>query len=152
MRKLVFVFIAGFLLPNLLIAQNTKPKTATSTKAVGHSIQIVLKPYQNTKVYIGTNYGKNRVLADSTLLNAQSEGVFQSKTKLTPGIYFLVSPKYSILFDFLIDENQHFKIIADTAAMNTFQIIGSKENDIFKEYSSTINNLGMQLSALENCK
>jgi len=150
MRKLVFAFLAGLLLPNMLIAQNTKPITATSVKPLGHSIEIVLKPYQNTKVYIGTNYGRNRVLADSAFLNDKSEGVFKSTTKLTPGIYFLVSPKYSILFDFLVDENQHFKIIADTAALNAFQIIGSKENDIFKAYSKSINDLGMQLSSIEN--
>ena len=156
MRKLVFVGLAGFLLPLCLIAQNTKgtqtakAKTITSAAVVGHSIEIVLKPYQNTKIYIGTNYGKNKVLADSALLNAKSEGVFESKTKLTPGIYFIVSPKYSILFDFLVDESQHFKIIADTTAINAFQIIGSKENDIFKAYSKSINDLGMQLSSLEN--
>jgi thiol-disulfide isomerase/thioredoxin len=156
MKKLVFAFMAGFLLPNLLIAQNARPaqntkaKTSTSAAPVGHSIEIVLKPYQNTKVYIGTNYGRNRVLADSALLNEKSEGVFKSKTKLTPGIYFIVSPAYSILFDFLVDENQHFKIIADTLSLNAFQIIGSKENDIFKAYSKSINDLGMQLTSLEN--
>lgn len=150
MRKLVFAFLAGLLLPNMLIAQNTKPITATSVKPLGHSIEIVLKPYQNTKVYIGTNYGRNRVLADSAFLNDKSEGVFKSTTKLTPGIYFLVSPKYSILFDFLVDESQHFKIIADTSSINTFQIIGSKENDIFKAYSKSMNDLGMQLSSIEN--
>jgi len=150
MRKLVFAFLAGLLLPNMLIAQNTKPITATSVKPLGHSIEIVLKPYQNTKVYIGTNYGRNRVLADSAFLNEKSEGVFKSTTKLTPGIYFLVSPKYSILFDFLVDESQHFKIIADTSSINTFQIIGSKENDIFKAYSKSMNDLGMQLSSIEN--
>jgi thiol-disulfide isomerase/thioredoxin len=156
MKKLVFAFMAGFLLPNLLIAQNARPaqntkaKTSTSAAPVGHSIEIVLKPYQNTKVYIGTNYGRNRVLADSALLNEKSEGVFKSKTKLTPGIYFIISPKYSILFDFLIDENQHFKIIADTLSLNAFQIIGSKENDIFKAYSKSMNDLGMQLSSIEN--
>jgi hypothetical protein len=150
MRKIVFTLIAGFLIHNGLLAQNSKATNTTSAKPLGHSIEIVLKPYQNTKIYIGTNYGKNRVLADSALLNEKSEGVFKSKTKLTPGIYFLVSPKYSILFDFLVDETQHFKIIADTAALNAFQIIGSKENDIFKAYSKSINDLGMQLSSLEN--
>ena len=84
MRKLVFAFMAGFLIHNGLLAQNSKANNTTIAKSIGHSIQIVLKPYQNTKVYIGTNYGRNRVLADSTLLNAQSEGVFESKTKLTP--------------------------------------------------------------------
>jgi len=156
MRKLVFAFMVGFLLPLCLIAQNTKgavntkAKTITSAAPVGHSIEIVLKPYQNIKIYIGTNYGRNRVLADSALLNEKSEGVFKSKTKLTPGIYFIVSPKYSILFDFLVDEAQHFKIIADTLSLNAFQIIGSKENDIFKAYSKSINDLGMQLSSIEN--
>ncbi|MEY4050555.1 MAG: hypothetical protein RL262_1389, partial [Bacteroidota bacterium] len=150
MRKIVFALMASLLIHNGLLAQNSKANNTTSAKPLGHSIQIVLKPYQNTKVYIGTNYGRNRVLADSTLLNAQSEGVFESKTKLTPGIYFVVSPKYSILFDFLIDENQHFKIIADTASINTFQIIGSTENNIFKAYSKSINDLGMQLSSIEN--
>ena len=155
MRKLVFTCMASFLLPTLLIAQkarpaqNTKAKTSTSAAPVGHSIEIVLKPYQNTKIYIGTNYGRNRVLADSALLNEKSEGVFKSKTKLTPGIYFIISPKYSILFDFLVDEAQHFKIIADTLSLNAFQIIGSKENDIFKAYSKSINDLGMQLNSLE---
>jgi len=144
MRKLVFAFMVGFLLPLCLIAQNTKgavntkAKTSTSAAPVGHAIEIVLKPYQNTKIYIGTNYGRNRVLADSALLNEKSEGVFKSKTKLTPGIYFIVSPKYSILFDFLVDEAQHFKIIADTLSLNAFQIIGSKENDIFKAYSKSL--------------
>ena len=156
MRKLVFAFMAGFLFPLCLIAQNTKgavnrkTKTITIAAPLGHAIEIVLKPYQNTKVYIGTNYGRNRVLADSAMLNEKSEGVFKSTAKLTPGIYFIVSPKYSILFDFLVDESQHFKIIADTVSLNAFQIIGSKENDIFKAYSKSINDLTVQLTSLEN--
>ena len=150
MKNLVTLLFAAIILPISIFAQKNKSITPASNLPMGHSIQIVLKPYQNTKIYIGTNYGKNRVLADSTLLNAQSEGVFESKTKLTPGIYFVVSPKYSILFDFLVDESQHFKIIADTLSLNNFQIIGSKENDIFKEYSKSINDLGTQLKTIEN--
>lgn len=150
MKNLVTLLFAAIIFPISIFAQKNKSITPASNLPMGHSIQIVLKPYQNTKIYIGTNYGKNRVLADSTLLNAQSEGVFESKTKLTPGIYFVVSPKYSILFDFLVDESQHFKIIADTLSLNNFQIIGSKENDIFKEYSKSINDLGTQLKTIEN--
>ena len=150
MKNLVTLLFAAIILPISIFGQKNKSITPASNLPMGHSIQIVLKPYQNTKIYIGTNYGKNRVLADSTLLNAQSEGVFESKTKLTPGIYFVVSPKYSILFDFLVDESQHFKIIADTLSLNNFQIIGSKENDIFKEYSKSINDLGTQLKTIEN--
>ena len=145
-------------LPSFCFAQTKKPITKSTTSTAvnkpavnsqGHSIQISLKPYQNTKIYIGTNYGNSRVLADSAILNDKSEGVFESSKKLTPGIYFVVSPKYAILFDFLVDENQKFKIIADTTNLTDVTIIGSKENEIFKNYSKSMNDIGAQLGEIE---
>jgi len=130
-------------------AQAVKKLPLTNTKSVGHNIEITLKPYKNTKVYLGTNYGQNRVLADSAILNEASLGYFKGKEKLTPGIYFIVSPKYSILFEFLVDEGQQFKIIADTLNLVDYKIIGSKDNDIFSAYSKTMNQLGAQRSQLE---
>ena len=130
-------------------AQAVKKLPLTNTKSVGHNIEITLKPYKNTKIYLGTNYGQNRVLADSAILNEASLGYFKGKEKLTPGIYFIVSPKYSILFEFLVDEGQQFKIIADTLNLVDYKIIGSKDNDIFSAYSKTMNQLGAQRSQLE---
>jgi thiol-disulfide isomerase/thioredoxin len=130
-------------------AQAVKKQPLTNTKSVGHNIEITLKPYKNTKIYLGTNYGQNRVLADSAILNEASLGYFKGKEKLTPGIYFIVSPKYSILFEFLVDEGQQFKIIADTLNLVDYKIIGSKDNDIFSTYSKTMNQLGAQRSQLE---
>ena len=127
------------------MAQVKKP-----TSSVGHAIQVSLKPYQNTKIYIGTNYGNNKVLADSCVLNEKSEGVFKGAQKLTPGIYFLVNPKYNILFDFLVDEAQNFKIVADTNNLSNYIIVGSSENDLFKEYSVAVNKIGSELAAIEN--
>jgi len=130
-------------------AQAVKKQPLSTTKTVGHNIEITLKPYKNTKVYLGTNYGQNRVLADSAILNEASLGYFKGKEKLTPGIYFIVSPKYSILFEFLVDEGQQFKIIADTLNIADRKIIGSKDNDIFSAYSKTMNQLGAQRNQLE---
>jgi len=130
-------------------AQAVKKQSLTKTGPVGHNIEITLKPYKNTKVYLGTNYGQNRVLADSAILNDASVGYFKGKEKLTPGIYFLVSPKYSILFEFLVDEGQQFKIIADTLSLVDYKIIGSKDNDIFSSYSKSMNQLGAQRNQLE---
>ncbi len=144
MRKL---FIAFLLFPLFLIAQNKK--TATASENNGRRIQIVLKPYQNTKIFIGTNYGNNKIFADSCILNEKSEGIFQSKDKLTPGIYFVVSPKMNILFDFLVDEKQQFKIIADTLDLKNINIVGSKDNELFQGYSKSINNLFIQLNGIE---
>jgi thiol-disulfide isomerase/thioredoxin len=130
-------------------AQTVKKQAASIAKPVGHNIEITLKPYKNTKVYLGTNYGQNRVLADSAILNEASLGYFSGKEKLTPGIYFIVSPKYSILFEFLVDEGQQFKIFADTLNIGDYKIIGSKDNDIFSTYSKNMNQLGAQRNQLE---
>ena len=118
-QKIVGLCFIGLslLFNNCAQAQAVKKQAATSTKPIGHNIEITLKPYKNTKIYLGTNYGQNRVLADSAILNEASVGYFKGKEKLTPGIYFIVSPKYSILFEFLVDEGQQFKIIADTLAL-----------------------------------
>jgi thiol-disulfide isomerase/thioredoxin len=117
--------------------------------SLGRNIEITLKPYKNTKIYLGTNYGQGRVLADSAMLNEASVGYFKGKEKLTPGIYFIVSPTYSILFEFLVDEGQRFKIIADTLNLSNYTIIGSKENDIYSSYSKKMNQLGGERNQLE---
>ena len=145
MRK---ILIAVLLLPFLSMAQTIK--TAVGTNNQGRAIQISLKPYpKDTKIYLGTNYGNSKVFADSCILNEKSEGVFKSKDKLTPGIYFLVSPKMSILFDFLVDDLQQFKISADTTDLKNVLITGSKENEMFKNYSQVVNNLFVELNQIE---
>ena len=127
------LFFALFILPVCLLAQTNKPNSKTATADLGHQIQIILKPYQDTKIYLGTNYGNARTFADSCVLNNKSEGVFESKQKLTPGIYFVVSPKMSILFDFIVDDKQHFKIVADTLDLKNITITGSNENILFQK-------------------
>ena len=143
------ILILTLLFPLFLMAQTKKPVVKTLNTNQGHTIHISLKPFQNTKIYLGTNYGNNKVFADSCILNEKSEGVFQSKTKLTPGIYFIVSPKMSILFDLLIDEKQTFSIIADTLNLKNFKTIGSKENELFQNYSKIINDLFIELNSIE---
>lgn len=145
----ISIFSLVFLFSTTVHAQAVKKQPLTKTGPVGHNIEITLKPYKNTKVYLGTNYGQNRVLADSAILNDASLGYFKGKEKLTPGIYFIVSPKYSILFEFLVDEGQQFKIIADTLSLVDYKIIGSKDNDIFSSYSKSMNQLGAQRNQLE---
>lgn len=145
MRK---ILIAALLLPLISMAQTKK--TTVGTNNQGRAIQISLKPYpKDTKIYLGTNYGNSKVFADSCILNEKSEGVFKSKDKLTSGIYFLVSPKMSILFDFLVDDLQQFKITADTTDLKNVIITGSKENEMFKNYSQVVNTLFVELNQIK---
>ncbi|WP_431212966.1 DUF4369 domain-containing protein [Puia sp. P3] len=99
----------------------------------GHSIRLHLKPYTAGKVYLGYYYGKIKALADSAQLNASGEGVFSGKDRLPGGVYFVVSPARSILFELLIDSAQHFSIAADTASLpNSVVFTGSQENIVFQ--------------------
>ena len=132
------------------IAQVKKPNTAKPATAIvlGRNIAITLTPYKNTWVYLGSYYGKSKTLSDSAYLNDKSVGIFKGKDKLTPGIYFVVSPQYGILFDILMDSKQQFSIVADTSKKENAIIIGSPENDLFKKYSQYSVNKSKALSDL----
>lgn len=112
----------------------------------GRNISITLTPYKNTKVYLGSYYGKGKTLADSAMLDDKSHGVFKSSEKLTPGIYFVVSPQMTMLFDFLMDSKQQFSIVADTLKKEEFTITGSPDNDLFKKYSTYSGEKGKELT------
>ena len=93
MRIFLWIF---FCFPLIAFGQSKKPASDAVNSKMGHSISITMKPYQNTKIYIGTNYGKNKVLADSCLLNEKSEGVFESKQKLSCSQSFQQSSTTSV--------------------------------------------------------
>jgi thiol-disulfide isomerase/thioredoxin len=133
------------------MAQTKKPLAVkpVADAAPGHHISITLTPYKNCKIYLGSYYGKGKTLADSAFLNDKSQGVFAGKDKLVPGIYFVVSPQMSMLFEFLVDGKQQFSIIADTLVNKDNPIItGSPDNDLFKTYSKYSVEKGKQLTNL----
>jgi len=107
-----------------------------SAQTTGYSIGITLKPYKNQYVYLGYYYGKIKALADSAMLNGNSTAVFKGKEKLNGGIYFIVSPRKEILFELLLDKQQHFSIQADTAGLPaSVKFTNSPENILFQSYS-----------------
>lgn len=136
------------LLSSTVLGQAVKNTNKSAAATAGYQIPITLTPYKNVQIYLGSYYGKSKTLVDSAMLNEQSKGVFKGIKKLTPGIYFVVSPKYSILFELLMDDKQHFSIVSDTLALDKTAIIGSVENDLFKAYSQFSITKGKQLQQL----
>jgi AhpC/TSA family protein/uncharacterized protein DUF5106 len=114
----------------------------------GHRIQITLKPYQHSKVYLGYYYGKVRALADSAILDGSSTGIFAGKDRLPGGVYFLVSPERVILFEVLVDSQQHFSIAADTANLpGSVTFTGSSDNSVFQAYTRFTTTKGSEIIA-----
>ena len=105
-------------------------------QTTGHSIGITLKPYKNQYAYLGYYYGKIKALADSAMLDTNSSGFFKGKEKLPGGIYFVVSPRKEILFELLLDKQEHFSVLADTTSLPTsVKFVNSPENNLFQSYS-----------------
>jgi hypothetical protein len=116
----------------------------------GYDIRLTLKPFTNSKVYLGYHYGKVKAVADSVVLDGNSTGVFKGAEKLPGGIYFIVSPKKEILFELLIDQQQQFSISADTLHLPASIVFtGSPENKTFLEYTAFMNSHGKELAALQ---
>lgn len=126
-----------------------KPAIAKAVVSGGREIPITLTPLKNCTVYLGSYFGKSMTLVDSARLDQNSKGVFKGPNKLTTGIYFVVSPTYTIQFELLMDQQQRFSIQADTAAKEAFVIKGSTDNDLFKSYASFSNEKGRSLQQLK---
>jgi hypothetical protein len=114
----------------------------------GYSIRLNLKPYTTGKVYLGYYYGKIKALADSAQLSSTSDGIFSGKDRLPGGVYFIVSPNRSILFELLIDSQQHFSIAADTTNLPASVVFtGAPDNTVFQAYTRYAADKGREITA-----
>jgi len=132
-----------------LSAQRATAQAQKPVPTKGRNISITLTPLKNCKVYLGSHFGNSKALVDSAFLNEKSQGAFKGPTKLTGGIYFVVSPQFTIQFELLMDAEQHFSIVADTALKDKAVITGSFDNDLFKSYSAYTVSKGSYLTQLE---
>lgn len=108
-------------------------------------------------MYLGSYYGTTLALFDSAALDDKSEGAFKAANKLTGGIYFIVTkaPEYAIQFDLLMDNEQQFSIVADTAFKDKAVITGSFENvnyDAYKKFAANQQKLMMSYDSTFKAK
>lgn len=130
MNKLVFSFLL------LLIQGMVVYGQITSADKTESSIQVKIEPYKNVKIYMGSYFGKNRVLVDSAVLNQDATGFFKKKDKYTPGVYFLLDTAKRLLLEFVMDNDQTFKVLADTLKLDDVTFDGSLDNVLFKSYQN----------------
>ncbi|MES2332322.1 MAG: redoxin domain-containing protein [Bacteroidota bacterium] len=101
----------------------------------GYEIPVTIRPLKNQKVYLGTYLGKSTILVDSAALNNESAGAFKGTKKLIPGVYLLVSTSRTVLFDFLVGDDQQFSVSYDTSMPGNTVYKGSADNEINQVYS-----------------
>ncbi|BAV09575.1 protein of unknown function [Filimonas lacunae] len=153
-----FLFISALCAATLVGHAQTKPKKAapapqketTTVTNDGYNIPVTITPLKNCWVYIGCYYGKFRNVVDSAWMDENSKAVFSGKAKLPGGIYFLVSPRHTILSEFLMDDVQKFSVATDTLHPDQVVITGSAENALYQKYTSFLAKKGPELTALQN--
>jgi hypothetical protein len=97
----------------------------TKTKAQGYELKVRIKNLANKEIILGHHF-IDKLLADDTLkLDNDGFGIFQKKTKLPEGIYFIMTPSHS-MFDIFMTENQHYSI--ETDALNLLEEMKFKDS------------------------
>lgn len=114
----------------------------------GYEIKVTLRPFKNSYVYLGHYYGNQLPIVDSVRLNDRSEGVFKGDKKLGGGIYLIGYPDRARHFEMLLDKNQRFSLVADTANITKITFQGSPENTAFQAYQNFMVTKGKALEAV----
>lgn len=116
----------------------------------GYNIKIVFKPFKNQYIYLGHYFGKTYPIIDSARLNEKSEATFKGNKPLPGGIYLVGYPNKSGFFEILVDRQQHFTVLADTATLaKGAKFERSTDNDMFVRYQQFMGNKGKEISALQ---
>lgn len=119
-----------------------------SAQNKGYEIKITFKPFKNQYIYLGHYSGKSMPIDDSIKLNDKSEGVFKGTKPLGGGIYIIGFPSKDRYFEVLVDKQQHFTILADTADLDNRKFVNSPDNTLFIEYQQAMRQRGEKINQL----
>ncbi len=137
-------FAAVLFLSILFFGQPLKAQTNSN----GYEITAITD-FKNVKIYLGSYYGKRKILVDSAIANTKGISIFKGGEKLQQGIYFLVSPEKVILFELLMDSTQHFSVFSDSTKPTDIKFTGSPDNDVFSAYTVFLSKISPELNALQ---
>ena len=115
-----------------------------------YEIKVTFKPFKKQYIYLGHYFGKQYPIIDSVLLNQKSEAVFKGTKKLPGGIYLVGYPNKSGFFEILVDKQQNFSVLADTATIKKgIKFINSPDNVLFSSYQQYMSVKGKRIAELQ---
>lgn len=116
-----------------------------------YKIEIKVEGLTDSVAYLAYYFGKGQYYRDTANIDDKGWYVFESNDTLEHGMYSFVADN-SKLFDFMVDVQE---IVIQTDLENTIQNIkfeGGKENQLFFEYMSFLNEKQLEASAIEEEK
>ncbi len=123
MKKIFFFFIPLIFL------------FAGLTGQTGYHVAITIGNYPYDSLLITSYYG-NRVISMDTAISADRQVfTFQDDKQLPGGIYMAVSQRKSKLFEFIINDDQHFSLDTDTSNyVGNMKVKDCQENELFYQF------------------
>lgn len=116
----------------------------------GYEIKVTFKPFKKQYIYLGHYFGRSYPIIDSAMLNDKSEAVFKGNKKLQGGIYLIGYPGKSGFFEILVDKQQRFSVLADTATIKSgIKFINSPDNVLFSSYQQHMTVKGKEIAAAQ---
>ena len=123
--------------------------TLVASAQEGYEIKVTFKPYRGQYIYLGHYFGKTYPIIDSVKLDENSQGVFKGTKTLQGGIYLIGYPNRTGFFEILVDKQQRFSLIADSATVPAgIRFEGSPDNELFISYQRNVGEKGARINAL----
>ncbi len=114
-----------------------------------YTIELNINGKADSVLYLTRYYGDKFQWVD-TARNDSGKFIFSGEKALSGGIYLLVNPAKSRLIEFPVNNEQHFRIGADSNFnLNTIVTVGNRENDLFLKHLLVTNRIYGTLSDLQ---
>lgn len=109
----------------------------TAANKEGYAISVKIKNSAAKELYLGFHYDNNKYVRDTAKALKPGEFLFKGDKALEPGLYIIVLPSMN-MFDFIVDENQHFSIETDTLNLvRSAKVKGHDLNAAFFKFMDT---------------
>ena len=116
-----------------------------------HVIKFTVKGLKNIVCYLGGHYGDHDYIYDTAKVDDKGNFQFSGDKDLDGGVYFIISADKKKLFEFIIDKEQKFSIMADTTDyIKTMKVVGSEENSLFYDFQRYAMKAHEKLDSLAN--
>lgn len=110
----------------MIMADGTPPPPQDDS----YKIEIEVQDFPGDTAFLAVRYGSSNRLRD-TVQVTNGKFTFEGDTALSGGMYMVVLPPENTFFELVIDKDQHFSVVTDTADLTgNIQITGSEENKI----------------------
>lgn len=108
--------------------------TTVFAQSKGYQIDITIKGYSDTTVYLTNYLGSGMYPMDTVKLNTKGRGVFTGEKTLIQGLYAIFLPN-SRYFEFIVGADQVFTIVTDTVDyVKNMSVKGSPDNAVFFDF------------------